>query len=114
MVHLLLVNGVSPLDTFQLEENEGEPINALEYVHDDPHTVAQLELYVKNPKLYVSNHSALIHTAIGLAFLDLPILLVTIISEHLALINEEFLAEFSETKSWKIAALIKTKATELK
>ena len=71
----------------------------------------EIELYLENPIRYRSDCSALIQLAIGLASLDLPVLIVTIISEYLVSINEEKLfGQYSEQKSWDIASLIKKKA----
>ena len=71
----------------------------------------ELESFLENPIRYRSNHSALIALSIGLASLDLPVLIVTIISEYLVSINQEkFFGQYSEQKSWDIASLIKKKA----
>ena len=71
----------------------------------------EINSFKVSPSCYVSDHSALIQLAIGLASLDLPVLIVTIISEYLVSINEEKLfAEYPEHKNWKIASLIKKKA----
>ena len=71
----------------------------------------EMKSYLENPIRYRSDCSALIVASIGLASLDLPVLLVTLISEYSASINEEkFFAEYSEQKSWDIAALIQKKA----
>ena len=71
----------------------------------------EMELYLANPIRYHSDHSALIALAIGLVSLDLPVLIVTAISEYLVTINEEmFFGQYSERKSWAVAALIKRKA----
>ena len=70
-----------------------------------------MESYLENPIRFRSDHSALIQLAIGLVSLDLPVLVVTLISEYLVWLNEEKLfGEYSEQKSWNIAALIKKKA----
>ena len=72
-----------------------------------------MKLYLENPIRYRSDCSALIQLAIGLASLDLPVLVVTMISEYLVWLNEEKLfGEYSEQKSWNIAALIKKKSKE--
>ena len=87
------VNGIIPLDRAQ-----GSAKHEIEYC-------------LENPIRYRSDHSALIQLAIGLASLDLPVLIVTIVSERFAEINEERLfGEYSEQKSWDIASLIKKKA----
>ena len=71
----------------------------------------EIDSYLKNPVRYRSCRSALIALSIGLASLDLPVLVITIISEYLVSINEEKLfSQYSEHKNWKIAALIKKKA----
>ena len=70
-----------------------------------------MESLLENPIRYRSDCSALIQLSVGLASLDLPVLLVTIIAECLASINEEkLIGRYSEHKSWDIAALIKKKA----
>ena len=62
------------------------------------HTAAfEIKMFLKNPNRYRSDCSALIQLTIGLASLDLPVLIVTIISEYLVSINEEKL--FEEQKS---------------
>ena len=67
--------------------------------------------YLENPIRYRSDCSALIALSIGLASLDLPVLIVTLISEFLVSINEEKLfGQYLEQKSWDIASLIKKKA----
>ena len=73
--------------------------------------IQEMDLYLENPIRYRSDCSALIQLAIGLASLDWPVLVVTIVSEYLVSINEEKLfGEYSEQKSWDIASLIKKKA----
>ena len=73
----------------------------------------EIELYLENPTRYRSGCSALIALSIGLASLDLPVLIVAMISEYLVSVNEEnFFAEYPEHKNWKIASLIKKKAKE--
>ena len=69
------------------------------------------ELYLENPARYFSKNSALVHSAIGLASLDLPVLLVVMVADFLVWENYEYYAEYSEKKSWDIAALVKKKAT---
>ena len=103
IVRLLLLNGASPEDArydrttaLQLarEKAEDQEIGAFAIVRE-------MELYLENPTRYRSDHSALIQLAIGLASLDLPVLIVTIISEYLVSINEEKLyGQYSEQKSW--------------
>ena len=74
-------------------------------------TKHEIESYLQNPIRYHSDCSALIQLAIGLASLDLPVLIITIISEYLVSINEEQLfGQYPEHINWKIAALIKKKA----
>ena len=73
----------------------------------------EIDSFKVSPSCYVSDHSALIQLAIGLASLDLPVLIVTIISEYLVSINQEkFFGQYSEQKSWDIASLIKKKSKE--
>ena len=71
----------------------------------------EINSFKVSPSCYVSDRSALIQLALGLASLDLPVLIVTIISEYLVSINQEkFFGQYSEQKSWEIASLIKKKA----
>ena len=73
----------------------------------------EMESYLRNPVRYRSDCSALIQLAIGLASVDLPVLIVTLISEYLVSINEEKLfGQYPEHINWKIAALIKKKSKE--
>ena len=73
----------------------------------------EINSFKVSPSRYVSDHSALIALSIGLASLDLPVLIVTIISEYLVSINEEKLfGQYPEHKNWKIASLIKKKSKE--
>ena len=73
----------------------------------------EIESYLENPIRYRSDSSALIQMAIGLASLDLPVLIITIISEYLVSINQEKLfGQYSDQKNWKIASLIKKKSKE--
>ena len=73
----------------------------------------EIKSYLENPIRYRSDCSALIALSIGLASLDLPVLIITIISEYLVSINEEKLfGQYPEHKNWKIAALIKKKGKE--
>ena len=75
--------------------------------------VREIELYLENTIRYRSDCSALIALSIGLASLDLPVLIVTIISEYLVSINEDKLfGQYPEHKNWKIASLIKKKSKE--
>lgn len=74
----------------------------------------EIESYLDNPIRYRSDRSALIQLAIGLTSLDLPVLVITIISEYLVSINQEkFFGQYSEQKSWDIASLIKKKSKEI-
>ena len=103
-------NGPTPLERAKAklaDEPTAQDRAALESV------VKELESYLENPIGYRSDCSALIALSIGLASLDLPVLIVTIISEYLVSINEEkFFVEYSEQKNWDIAALIKKKSKE--
>ena len=67
--------------------------------------------YVANPKRYHTNHAALVHAAIGLASLDVPVLVTTIIAEFMVAVNDTLLAEFKPHVAWKIAVLVKDRAT---
>ena len=73
-----------------------------------------MRAFLANPIRYRSDHSALIVLAIGLASLDLPVLVVTIVSEYLVSINirEKLFGHYPEHMNWKIASLIKKKAKE--
>ena len=102
MVRLLLLHAANPL----LDVVEKSKKSAV---------LLELEQYFGNPIRYLSDHSALIALAIGLASLDWPVLIVTLISEYLVSINEEELfGRYSEQKSWNVAALIKKKAKRIK
>ena len=104
IVRLLLLHGGANL----LDENR---ISALDRARGSARH--EIESYLENPIRYRSDCSALIALSIGLASLDLPVLIVTIISEYLVSINEEKLfAEYPEHKNWKIASLIKKKSKE--
>ena len=93
------MNGSDPCDLTVKDDDWGEGV------------LGEISSFKVSPSCYVSDHSALIQLAIGLASLDLPVLLVTIISEYLVSINEEkFFGQYSEQKSWDIASLIKKKA----
>ena len=101
----MLLLGVNPL----VENNDG--ITALKQAK----RIVKLEIesYLDNPIRYRSDRSALIQLAIGLTSLDLPVLVITIISEYLVSINEEKLfGQYPEHINWKIASLIKKKSKE--
>ena len=118
VVRLLLLHGANPFDVNQngLSALDRAEQTVRQKKSDDDVTMAigaceEMQLYLENPIRYHSDCSALIQSAIGLASLDLPVLLVTLISEYLVSINEEkFFGEYSEQKSWDIASLIKKKA----
>ena len=102
-VRLLLLHGSNPLD---VDRNGNTPLARAK-------DIAQHEMksYLENPIRYRSDCSALIALSIGLASLELPVLVMTIISEYLVSINEEKLfADYPEHKNWKIAALVKKNA----
>ena len=100
---MLLLHGANPLDA------NYRGLSTLDRARGSARH--EIESYLANPIRYRSDCSALIALSIGLASLDLPVLLVTIISECLVSINEEKLfGQYSEQKSWDIAALIKKKA----
>ena len=102
IVRLLLMNGSDPCDlTVEFNNYWGEGV------------VDEINSFKVSPSCYVSDHSALIQLAIGLASLDLPVLVITIISEYLVSINEEKLfGQYPEHMNWKIASLIKKKSKE--
>merc|ERR1711907_778397 len=105
---LLLLHGANPLD---ICEEDGT--TCLDRARGS--AMHEIELYLENPIRYRSDCSALIQLAIGLASLDLPVLIVTFISEYLVSINQEkFFGQYSEQKSWDIASLIKKKAKKMK
>ena len=104
VVRLLLLHGANPLLDVDLFGR-----SSLDRASE--HAKHEIESYLENPIRYRSDHSALIALSIGLASLDLPVLIVTLISEYSVTINEEKLfGEYSEQKSWDIASLIKKKA----
>ena len=104
IVRLLLLRGANP---FELDKENG----TTPFDRAEESAKRELETYLENPNCYRSSHSALIALAVGLVSLDLPVLIVTLISEYLVLINEEKLfGEYAEQKSWNVAALIKKKA----
>ena len=115
IVRLLLLHGADPLD---FDKREGSALDRAKKSRNRNITeryplIREMQVFVDNPALYRSNCSALIAISIGLASLDLPVLIVTLISEYSVSINEEKLfAEYSEQKSWDIAALIKKKSKE--
>merc|ERR1712146_824087 len=97
IVRLLLLHAANLLD-------EGR-VRALDRARES--AKHEIESYLENPIRYRSDCSALIALSIGLASIDLPVLVVTIISEFLVSINEEKLfGQYSEHKNWKIASLI--------
>ena len=86
-------------------------IESMETVLIARDVVQEIEFYLDNPIRYCSDNSALIQLALGLASLDLPVLVVTIIAENMVSINmNEFFGQLPEHKNWKIATLIKKKA----
>ena len=96
-------NGISALDRAKQIEGKEQAMAIVE----------EVESYLDNPVRYRSDCSALIQMSIGLASLDLPVLVITIISEYLVSINEEKLfGQYPEHINWKIAALIKKKSKE--
>ena len=106
-MRFLLLSGANPLDVC---ESDGETVTVLQLAARKVYIALDLEAYIENPIRYRSDCSALIALSIGLASLDLPVLIVTIISEYLVSINEEELfGQYSEQKSWDIASLIKKK-----
>merc|ERR1711907_81012 len=76
IVRLLLLSGSDPCDLTDEDDDDWE-----EGVLDE------INSFKVSPSCYVSDHSALIALSIGLASLDLPVLLVTIISEYLVSIH---------------------------
>ena len=95
------MNGSDPCDLTVEDDDLGEGV------------LDEINSFQVSPSRYVSDHSALIQLAIGLASLDLPVLIITIISEYLVSINEEKLfGQYPEHKNWKIASLIKKKSKE--
>ena len=89
-VRLLLLSGADPMGA------EGD---------------AETALFAANPTRYRSDCAALIALAVGLASLQLPVLIVTSVAEYLVAINEERLfGSYSEQKSWEVAAWIQKKA----
>ena len=105
VIRLLLLCGANPLEP----KNAKDESSAFDRAKDG--AKREIELYLENPTRYCADWSALIALSIGLASLDLPTLVVTLIAEYLAWLNEEKLfGEYSEQKSWDIAALIKKKA----
>ena len=116
MVRLLLLHGANPLDVDRYDFSALD--SAKLSTHDNEHRIElakavcqEMELYLDNPVRYRSDCSALIALSIGLASLDLPVLIITIISEYLVSINEEKLfGQYPEHINWDIATLIKKKA----
>ena len=100
IVRLLLLHGAE-LDECHTDERFNEKENVL---------VAKREI-----ARYHSDRSALIQLAIGLSVLDLPVLIVTLISEYLVSINKnELSSQYPELHvNWKIARLIKRTFREL-
>ena len=102
---MLLLHGANPLAVSE------SGITALDRSTSD--AKHEMRLYLENPIRFRSNCSALIALSIGLASLDLPVLIITIISEYLVSINQEKLfGQYSDQKNWKIASLIKKKSKE--
>ena len=106
-VRLLLVYGASPLTLSEIDRiwRSYSPQSAKLVIE------REMALCAENPSQYRANCSALIPLAIGLAQLDLPVLIVAAIGAHFARLNEQqFVAEYSAQKSWEIAVLVKRKA----
>ena len=98
-------------DEEEEEEDSDDEKDGLEREERAKAIVEEMQSYLENPIRYRSDRSALIALSIGLASLDLPVLIVTIISEYLVSINQEkFFGQYPEHKNWKIATLIKKKA----
>ena len=112
-VRLCLLNGANPMDVIGTSALEEAKADLSWRAQRRVRAAAELESYLENPIRYRSDHSALIQLSIGLASLDLPVLIVTLISEYLVSINEEKLfGQHPEHINWKIAALIKKKSKE--
>ena len=73
----------------------------------------EMEEWMHDKKAYEHKHSALIPFVIGTASLNWPALVSTIVAEYLVWVNDDRIAQFSETKSWKIAALVKKRYREI-
>ena len=107
--------GVSAVDAAktQIENEELDDDGTGRLIAEAKAVLQEIECYLANPIRYRSDCSALIALSIGLASLDLPVLVITIISEYLVSINEdELFGQYPEHKNWKIASLIKKKSKE--
>ena len=110
IVRLLLVRGAIPLTLAEIDRI-WRPFLA-QNADDKCALEREMALCAQNPPQYRSHCSALIPLAIGLARLDLPVLVVIAICAHFARVNEKLVAEFAQQQSWEIAVLVKKKAKE--
>ena len=107
--------GLSAVDAakISIEQAEQDDDGSGEMIAEAKAVLQEIECYLANPIRYRSDCSALIALSIGLASLDLPVLIVTLISEYLVSINEEKLfGQYPEHENWNIASLIKKKSKE--
>ena len=72
-----------------------------------PDMLKEMEAWIRDKKAYEHKHSALIPFVIGTVSLDWPVLVSTIVAEYLVWVNDDRIAQFTETKSWDIAKCVK-------
>ena len=121
-VKVLLLEGLDPLSDVSYKNKKRLPENAEVLTHSSyqnacihchfgdqymSKVLKEMEEWIHEKKAYEHKHSALIPFVIGTASLDWPVLVSTIVAEYLVWVNDDRIAQFSEIKSWAIAALVK-------
>ena len=121
-IRVLLLKGIHPILDSDYKKNlfpadaRFSMVNSYSLARescDNEKIIEEMEAWMRNKKAYEHKHSALIPFVIGTASLDLPALISTIVAEYLIWVNDDRIAQFSETKSWNIAALVKQKYHEI-
>ena len=122
-VKVLLLKGLNPLFDSDYKKTKKLPEYA-QISMKNSYTLAQtffeyknilkeMEEWMHDTKAYEHKYSALIPFVFGTASLDWPVLVSTIVAEYLVWVNDDRIAQFTETKSWKIAAVVKQKYREI-
>ena len=121
-VKVLLLEGLNPLSDGIFKNNKRFPEYA-KISTDNSYEIAlknyrfgnqdmlkvlkEMEEWIHDKKAYEHKHSALIPFVMGTVSLDWPVLVSTIVAEYLVWVNDNYIAQFSEVKSWNIAAFVK-------
>ena len=117
-VKVLLLKGLNPLFDSDYKKKKKVPESTVSMLNSylrafkycgDKNILKEMEEWMRDKKLYEHKYSTLIPFVIGTASLDWPVLVSTIVAEYLVWVNDDLIAQFTETKSWKIAALVKKK-----